>query len=158
MLLAARVVCVLERRLEIMKDSASGSFGVAALVLVLILKTAALAWALPRVGVASCVAVVVLSRFVLTLLTAVGHYPRAEGTAAMMVGRTPWTTVALAAVFATPCLFVPGGAIVAAAMLAVMIAVKRRSDRLIGGVTGDILGGCCELCETTGFLCLVVLT
>lgn len=143
-----------ERRLEIMKDSRTGSFGVTALSVTLLIKTAALASLFGESHFLSCATALVLSRLTLTLLTALGRYPRPSGTAGSMVGKIAFRYVVTAVTLTTPVLLIPGGLIAAGVMGLVSAWVWRTSNRLIGGITGDVLGACCELSETLGLATL----
>jgi adenosylcobinamide-GDP ribazoletransferase len=143
-----------EKRLEIMKDPRTGSFGVTALSVTLLIKTAALASLFLGSHFLSCATALVLSRLTLTLLTALGRYPRPSGTAGSMVGKIALRYVVTAVALATPVLLIPGGLIAAGTMGLVSVWVCRTSNRLIGGITGDVLGACCELGETLGLTAL----
>jgi len=143
-----------ERRLEIMKAPRTGSFGVTALSLTLLVKTAALASLFGESHFLSCATALVLSRLTLTLLTALGRYPRPSGTASSMMGKIAFRHVVTAGVLTTPVLLIPGGLIAAGVMGLVSVWVWRTSNRLIGGITGDVLGACCELGETLGLATL----
>ncbi|MBT4818299.1 MAG: adenosylcobinamide-GDP ribazoletransferase [Lentisphaerae bacterium] len=141
-----------ERRLAIMKDPTVGSFGALGLILLLAVKTAALGVLLGEAMVWPCVAVVVLARFFLALLTGIGTYARKTGTAARTVGNVAPAALALAAVLSAPVCFLPGIPLCAAAMFGTTILLKLKADRALGGITGDILGANCELCETVGYV------
>ena len=140
-----------ERRLEIMKDSRVGTYGVLALGLVLALKVAALA-TLPLVpaalalvaahgaGRVAAVAVMVCERHVSDLASA-KYKPAPDGvrvselTIAAVLGLWPLTLLGWAGL---------AGALVGGA-LALLMALTAR--RLIGGYTGDVLGGVEQVCE-----------
>jgi adenosylcobinamide-GDP ribazoletransferase len=144
------------RRLEIMKDSRVGTFGVLALVLTLALKVAALA----DLG---------LMTGALALLAAHGL---ARGASVLVMWRTPyvgdaqgakwkpsplglgWGEVATAMVFAVwPLVFLPAApaalGVAIGAGLALVVTLLAR--RLIGGQTGDVLGAVEQVFEL-GFL------
>ncbi len=160
--------CDKARRLEIMKDPHPGSTAVAALVLLLILKIFAVYWMLSgmQAGVSlatgNTVAMALalacmLSRLGMSFLSYLGRYPRENGTAAMIVGRTslPATIVAAATVALSAILlldrFFTCGPYLWVAIIAVFAANTiywlLASKAAIGGVTGDILGACCETLE-----------
>jgi adenosylcobinamide-GDP ribazoletransferase len=145
-----------ERRLEILKDPCVGSFGVLGLVLLLAMKIAALAMLLGAGRALAAGAVVVMSRFFLALLNAISTYARKEGKAVHVVGKVAPGAILVAAACAAPCCFVPGVVLTIPAMGAVMLILKRQADRELGGMTGDILGACCELCETVGYVILAL--
>jgi len=145
------------RRLEIMKDSVVGAFGVIGLVLLLIAKVMALAVLFGRPGGLWTVgAAVVLARFFVVALAALGRYPRPDGTGKKIVGCVPNRGLVVAGLFCLPCAAAPGAPVMVVAMAVTMFLLRRRADKLIGGVTGDVLGACCELCETIGCIAVVL--
>lgn len=144
------------RRLEIMKDSRVGTYGVCALGLVLAIKVAVLATTstetaalmlLAAHGVGRAAAVVVMRTTPYAPSGEPGKWkpvPQGVRTGEVM------TAVLIAA---WPLLFLPPGAVLAGlaggGLLAVGLALLAR--RLIGGHTGDVLGGVEQVCEV-GFL------
>ncbi|ATQ43567.1 adenosylcobinamide-GDP ribazoletransferase [Caulobacter mirabilis] len=146
-----------ERRLEIMKDSRLGTYGALAVVMVLALKAAALA-TLPAPWMAA------------TALLAAHGVGRAAAVVTMRLtpyagdgdgakwkplprGVRTWETLVAVALAAWPLVFLPLPAVSAGlafgAVLAALLALAAR--RLIGGHTGDVLGGVEQLFEL-GFL------
>ncbi len=146
-----------ERRLEIMKDSRLGTYGALAVVTVLALKAAALA-TLPAPWMAA------------TALLAAHGAGRAAAVAAMRLtpyagdgdgakwkplpqGVKTWEALIAVALAAWPLAFLPlpavGLGLAFGTALAGLLAVAAR--RLIGGHTGDVLGGIEQLFEL-GFL------
>lgn len=139
------------RRLEIMKDSRVGTYGVLALGLVLAIKVAALA-ALPLAtaalaliaahgaGRVAAVAVMVLGRHVSDRDDA-KYKPAPDGV-------RPFELLVAAGLGLWPLALLgwPGlaGAAVGAALAAALALTARR---LIGGHTGDVLGGIEQACE-----------
>jgi adenosylcobinamide-GDP ribazoletransferase len=146
------------RRLEIMKDSRVGSYGVLALVLVVLARWSALTAVLVYGGHwAALVATGALSRAPMALVMALLPNARGEGFS-HATGR-PSVAVALVAL-------VLAGAIAAAltgwtavplafAALAAAILLAFSALRRIGGQTGDILGATQQLAEVA---CLAVLS
>jgi adenosylcobinamide-GDP ribazoletransferase len=148
-----------ERRLEIMKDSRHGTYGVAAMCASIVLRVVAIgSMPGPATVFASCVAAHVMARAAAVgLMGAVplaGHSglgadygrstTRARASAAVMVG------VAISAVavgwWVGPVL---GAALVAA------VGVGALARHKIGGISGDVLGACEQVAECA---CLVVLS
>ncbi|MFC4670034.1 adenosylcobinamide-GDP ribazoletransferase [Seohaeicola nanhaiensis] len=145
-----------DRRLEIMKDSATGSYGVLALILSLGLRWAALAALLP-VTPAAVIGVACLSRaFLPGLMTALP--PARAGGLSRSVG-VPGLGVSLVALVlggALALAFIGVGAVgaVLAAGLAVgALALVARAK--IGGQTGDVLGAAQQVAEIAVLLVLV---
>jgi adenosylcobinamide-GDP ribazoletransferase len=146
-----------ERRLEIMRDHAIGSFGATALVLVLLFEASVLAgsssaWAAFAVA-AAC------ARWSALPLAALLPYARAEGQGAALVARTsPAAAVLGLAVASGIALALRGwsgvAAVAAAAATAVALGVFFR--HWIGGVTGDTLGATTELAQAAALAALLV--
>ncbi|MGN9917576.1 adenosylcobinamide-GDP ribazoletransferase [Micromonospora palomenae] len=152
--------------LEIMKKPDVGPFGVVALVVVLLLQTAALAelagrsWPAVLAGV---VAATAAGRLAVTVACRRGvPAARPEGLGALVAGTVGpvapavgAVAVALAAVAA-----VPGrpwqGPLAVAAALAVAVGLLRHVVRRLGGVTGDVLGAAVEVVTTLVYLGLVL--
>ena len=139
------------RRLEIMKDSRVGTYGVLALGLVLAIKVAALAKlplataalalvAAHGAGRTAAVAVMVLERHVSDPASA-KYKPAPNGVRpfelliAVLLGLWPLALLGFAGLVGAA---VGGG-------LALLLALTAR--RLIGGYTGDVLGGVEQVCE-----------
>jgi adenosylcobinamide-GDP ribazoletransferase len=145
-----------ERRLQIMKDSAIGSYGVLALILSVGLRWVALAGLIGN-GIGALVAAAALSRALLPgLMTALPH-ARSSGLS-HGVG-IPGRAVSLAALalglgIATVGVGAAALAALALAALAVTgLALLARSR--IGGQTGDILGAAQQLAEIVVLLVLL---
>jgi len=145
-----------ERTLRILKDPAAGPMGVIALVLVLLLKSAALAslppdawrwlWLVPALGRAAAVGLF------LTL-----PYVRAGGLGidlAQAPRRPASFAVALGAVFAL--LFGLPGLALLAASLAVFLLWRADCQRRLQGFTGDAAGAVIERVETAALVAACV--
>ncbi len=145
------------RRLEIMRDSRVGSYGVLALVLGMGLRWAALA-ALFQAGwvLAPLVAVGAVSRAAMALLMARLPAARADGLAAGAGTVAPRTALAALALGLGLALICVGGASLWAAVWAgVAVAVLASAARTrIGGQTGDILGAGQQLAEMAALVAL----
>lgn len=146
-----------ERRLEIMKDSRHGTYGVAALSLFLLLRVTALgavAAVNPLAAGAMWLAASIAGRSG-ALWVAVALPPaRADGASAT-AGRLPGRSFAVGAVFAVVLLFLLAGPatslvglgaalLLAVAVIALWTALCRR---LVGGQTGDLIGALGALVE-----------
>jgi cobalamin 5'-phosphate synthase/cobalamin synthase len=161
-----------ERALEIMKDHNVGAMGVAAAVLLLVLKVAALG-ALTRADAAApLIAGLVAARALPALGVYHWPYARTAGTGeAFTRERTP-EPLQLAGVFLFIGIIVAGvaglvagaagswfaGLIVAAVAMAVSLAVQAYVARKLGGLTGDVYGMGIELAEAAALVmgCAVV--
>jgi adenosylcobinamide-GDP ribazoletransferase len=145
-----------ERRLEIMKDSRVGSYGVLALVLVTLARWSALATILGEGGVWGLVAVGAVSRAPMGLV--MSALPNARATGLSHATGRPSAQVALlgaggAVVIAL--LFAGWVAVPMLVLTALLVGLLARSARArIGGQTGDILGAAQQLAEVA---CLAAL-
>lgn len=154
------------RRLEIMKDSRIGSFGVLALVLALLLRVGALeglaatgAWNAAAALVASAGAARIAGLHVLYALPPA----RASGASASAgrPGRAALLAAAAVAVFIAAASVIPtlGIAALLAALLAAGLAalgVQRLAARLYDGQTGDVAGAAIALAEIAFLLALTI--
>jgi adenosylcobinamide-GDP ribazoletransferase len=145
-----------EKMLLIMKDSRVGTFGVLALVLILGAKWVAVARLVESGTAVWIVAAYVISRTAQVELAVALPYARAEGGTARGfikdargVHRIAAWTLALVIVAA---LTGPLGAVALIAGWLVARALGWRFMKMLGGVTGDLLGATSELVETTVLL------
>lgn len=148
------------RRLEIMKDSQIGSYGVLALGLVLLTRWWALSallgladglWALP--------AVAMLSRAPMPLLMAALPHARANGLSHAQGRPTApvaMLALALAGLGAFLCLGWPVLTLIGL-LAGVTAAIALLAKAKIGGQTGDVLGACQQLNEALMLLVLTLL-
>lgn len=149
-----------ERRLEIMKDSQIGCYGVIALVLTLGLRWAAL-WALWQAGagtaIPAVIAVAMLSRA--AICVPMQALPNARGSGvAHGVGAVPWRTMLLALALASALsLLLLGGVVVMLLIVGALMVLGlcRLARHKIGGLTGDVLGAMQQIVEIALLLGLV---
>ncbi|UUY47494.1 adenosylcobinamide-GDP ribazoletransferase [Streptomyces yangpuensis] len=156
--------------LRIMKKSDIGPFGVIALVIVLLVQTAALAELYADSWVRGALAVVVAAvtaRLALTLASREGVPPaRPEGLGAAVAGVVPRPAAAALAALVTVAaaaaalpVGLPAAARSAAAVLAALLAAEvllRRCVRRFDGVTGDVFGALAEVAATTALIVLAL--
>jgi adenosylcobinamide-GDP ribazoletransferase len=156
-----------ERMLAIMRDSRIGAHGAAALILLLLAKTAAVAELLslsrsslflsnphPRL----LLIFPVVARWVVVPLVVLLPYARAEGLGKSFNGRAGLTQIALATVLAgavvawagTDALVPTGAALVAGVTLGGYVYSR------LGGLTGDVYGAVIELSETVFLVAALV--
>jgi adenosylcobinamide-GDP ribazoletransferase len=139
------------RILEIMKDSRSGPMAVAAVVLVVALKLAAIDTLAPELRAGTLVLMPLAGRSAMVVCMALLGYARSEvGTGAAFAARRPWVGVAigillLAAIGWSAC--GARGLAVCGASVATAIVLSAYFQYKIGGWTGDTLGAVCELVE-----------
>lgn len=104
-------------------------------------------------------AIPVIARFAMLLLAAISRYPREKGTGAIIVGKVPFPFIALGFIWLIPFGFlIPLVNLTLAVLLAlgVLLYWKLKADKLLGGVTGDILGACCETAELAAAFGLIL--
>ncbi len=138
-----------ERRLEIMKDSRIGSYGVLALIVVQGLRWSALAGLAAAGGLGALLAAALWSRAVMAVLMTALPHARADGLG-RSVGRPPVPTAALACALALTGAALTGTPVLLPALLALAgtAALGALAHARIGGQTGDILGAAQQLAET----------
>lgn len=145
------------RRLEIMKDSRHGTYGVAALCLFLVLRVTALGAAVainPLAAGAIWLAASIAGRSG-ALWLAVALPPARSDGASATAGQVPGRSFAVGAVFALVLLFVlaaPATSLVglgAALVLAVLVIAgwTQMCRQMVGGQTGDLIGALGALVE-----------
>lgn len=140
-----------ERKLEIMKDPRIGSFGVAAVVIILLLKCVAVV----RLAEASHYTVLILpyvvSRTLQVPFAVWLPYARPDGTARQFVEGAKPVHFLAALVLAAVIGFAVAGSLGLFVLLLAMIPVAALVPwmrRVYGGVTGDLLGMASETIET----------
>lgn len=146
------------RRLEIMKDSRIGAYGVLALVLVLILRWSALAALLGTGSIWALAGIAALSRAPMTVLMAWVPNARQSGLSQSVGRPAPFAAFAAALLGAACALLFAGSAglaaIAGAALAAAGMAALARAK--IGGQTGDVLGATQLTGETAALLALLM--
>lgn len=146
-----------DRMLAIMKDPCIGPLGMTAVLLVLILKFAALFVLLKHQQIVWLLAAPLLARAALPLLFATTAYVRPEGLGSALANGmsrpATWISVSIACMIL---LLLAGlaGLLAIASALAAFIVLRSFMCRQLGGTTGDTAGALVELTET---LVLVVM-
>jgi len=140
-----------ERRLEIMRDSRTGAFGVLALILSVALRAGALAAIAPGwAAIGVLVAAGAWSRAVLPAVPRILPPARADGLGAG-AGRPDERTTAIALGLGGVALLLGlgfGGGLIALAVSAAAVwALLVAARRTIGGYTGDIMGAAQQIAE-----------
>ncbi|MEL6196481.1 MAG: adenosylcobinamide-GDP ribazoletransferase [Pseudomonadota bacterium] len=151
------------RALEILRDSRLGSYGVAALVIVILGRIAALAALLPMTGALALVLAGALGRSALLIIAATLPPARPDGLGASLLSADGVEEIAArfrprAALAAATAVLVAVGvagiagvaAIVAA--VAAMLAVAGVAQRRLGGATGDVYGAAAAAAEAAAML------
>ena len=139
-----------ERKLEIMKDSRVGSFGVVAFVLLMFLQFALLLDMSPPLLVSVFFVMPIIGRMAMVLAVSCFPYARADGMGKTFADMADRRTVALAAV-TTSVLVIPIGLLATLALvLGIVFALLfcRWMTAILGGVTGAVYGAATVLTET----------
>jgi adenosylcobinamide-GDP ribazoletransferase len=148
-----------ERALEILRDSAIGSFGAIALFFVLALKILALAAIAPARRYAALLLAPVLARWAMVAVSHGLEYLRAQGAGSSLLKSTGSRTLAFAtATTVVAALLIPSAHTLGACVAAALAVFVMRSfyRRWLGGVTGDPIGAAGELVETIVLLVMSV--
>ena len=145
-----------ERRLEILKDPRLGSFGGVGLVLLLLVKLAAIQGAsADRPGLIALALAPVLARWAVVIAAFASPLARPDGMAAAFrqgLGRREviLATVTAAVAVALASWFAGWHAVLLWAIAGgLLLAVSRLATLRLGGLTGDVYGALIELAETT---------
>lgn len=145
-----------DRTLEIMKDPRSGPAGVTAIVLLLLLKFAALA-SLPAAAWSWLWIAPVLARVAATAAFVTTPYVRAGGLGTGLSDAPRIACLATIAIGVLACVATGvRGAIATACILALFVLWRRACMRRIGGITGDTTGALIELSEASALVALAL--
>jgi adenosylcobinamide-GDP ribazoletransferase len=147
-----------ERRLEIMRDPRVGTFGVVALVLVLVGDVAALQGLSRWAALVALVAAAGLARLAMMVVLVGLPYVRPEGLGTAAIGAHGPRDVAVAAVTAALPLLLDwrhGALAVALAALAAG-AVAMLARARLGGATGDVYGAVLEVSQLAALAAFAV--
>jgi adenosylcobinamide-GDP ribazoletransferase len=139
-----------ERRLAAMRDPHVGSFGVAALVLILLGKFSALSGLTGHSRSLAILAAAAISRTSILVSAGVAPYARPEGTGRILVAATtPRDALRAAVAICVLGVIVFPRSGLAIGMMDVGLAwgLSRLALRRLGGITGDVLGALVELGE-----------
>jgi len=148
-----------QRSLEIMKDSAIGTFGALALIAVVLLKVRSLDLLQGGYRGVALLLGPMLSRWACVVMAYSSRPARTEGLGTMFVRGTQFREFGLASVFTLAVVFSLMevlGLLVFVPLAALILGFTLYCNRRLGGVTGDTLGALGELVETAA-LCLFVL-
>ena len=148
-----------ERRLAVMRDPRLGSYGVTAIVVVLVLDVAALASMSPARAIAGLVIAGALSRLATLSVIAFVPYVRGSGlgVAAWDTRRRGFDLAVGAASAALVCLVDLRRALIALPFVALSaLALVALARRRVGGATGDVCGATAELCQLATLIVFAV--
>lgn len=137
------------KRLEVMRDPRVGSFGLVAVVLVLVGEVAALASMSPARAIVALLIAGAISRLALLIMITTLPYVRQAGLGIASRGpHRAFDLVLGSAIAAILCLLDWRRALAAALVAAlIVVAVRATARRRIGGATGDVYGATAELTQ-----------
>ena len=144
-----------DRRLDVMSRPDIGAFAVAAVVVVLGARWAALS--VDGIESLSLVPIWALSRTVVAVVPAIVPYARPGGLAdPFLTGARPWLVLWLAPAV-TGLVLIEGvsGAVAAGVAVAASVGLVALAWRRLGGFTGDVLGAVILMTETAALVSLV---
>lgn len=138
------------RKLEIMKDSNVGAFGVVSFIMLMFLQFALLSDMHPLFLVPALFVMPIIGRFAMVLAVACFPYARADGMGKTFADMADRKTVVIAAL-TTAVLVLPWGLLAAVSLVLSVLFVLlfcRMMTNVLGGVTGDVYGAATVLTET----------
>jgi len=146
-----------EKALEIMRDSAIGTFGAAALIFSIGLRWAALTALSTSAGISALIIAHAVARGAIAIALRYATYARPEGTGKLVADGISSTELAIAVGISIAVGLLFGGmagiaaGIIGFAAAALMLAIFRRR---IGGYTGDALGAMEQMAEIAVLIAL----
>ncbi len=146
------------RRLEIMRDSSTGAFGVATVGFYLLLAFACLESLQSPARGATLIAVPVVGRTAMVVAAATAPYARRDGLAVgFFAAARSWVGACALASSAAIVAVILGASglllLLAGAGVGILLAVFAR--RRAGGITGDVLGAACQLAQVAALVIAV---
>lgn len=160
-----------EKRLEIMKDSHPGAAAVFASCLLIIGKVVVVFLLLQKSsetlelreafyrGIPILLLIPAAARFAMLLLAKIGTYARKDGTGAGVINGTTGGAVIIGLLSLSPFFIFIRPVPMEILIIAMMVTAgywKNKATPLLGGITGDILGACCETAEVLAGLILLL--
>jgi len=150
-----------ERTLAIMKDASSGPMAVAAVVVVLMIKFAALVALVGTIAWPLLLLPPLLGRAALVAAFLFIPYARAQGLGSAQAAQLPRSAAMMMlamSLMAAPLIAGWSGVLALLAAAAVFVLLRRATLQRLGGFTGDVAGALCELTETVVLVALALLT
>ena len=139
-----------ERKLEIMKDSRVGAFGVVSFVMLMFVQYALISDMHPLLLIPALFVMPVIGRFAMVLSVACFPYAREDGMGKTFADMADRKTIVIAALI-TMILVLPWGGLAALALVlgsVFALLFFRLITHVLGGVTGDVYGAATVLTET----------
>jgi adenosylcobinamide-GDP ribazoletransferase len=138
-----------ERRLEIMKDSRIGTFGVLALIMGILLKTASIDALASGSHLVTLVLAPVYSRFAQAAMLYGGKHARKDGLGKLFLEDLKIEHLAIAAAMTAAVALPAGGKalLYLVPVIGCVVLFRLLSMKYLGGITGDVLGALNEVSE-----------
>lgn len=137
-----------ERVLEIMKDSRIGANGVISLISLVVLKIA-LYMSIPSMYIMYVVFLMpIFSRAMVPFICYKAKYPRKEGMGNMFIGKVKTKSLLITfAILVLSSMVFKISMILIIPMIVFTYLYRSHVSKIIGGITGDVIGASIEICE-----------
>ena len=149
-----------ERMLEIMKDSCSGSFGVAAFGILLLLQYSVVLDMDTDTMLEALLVMPIIGRLMMTMVICLCPYARPEGIGKAFAKYAGRKTCSLVVLYTSALLIILCDWQAVLAMMAAMVFTYFFANYVVkklGGVTGDVYGAVCILAELVVLICYLLL-
>jgi adenosylcobinamide-GDP ribazoletransferase len=146
-----------KRRIEIMHDPRVGSFGIAGMIILLLIKFAAFTVIYNNGRIFQAASIIVLSRTFLVITTYFSKPSEKKGMGALVLKKINKKTIIFSLIISIPCFIYLNTLIAAIIMFLGVILVVKKSYKLIGGLNGDVIGALCEISEAIGLFTIAVI-
>jgi adenosylcobinamide-GDP ribazoletransferase len=148
----------IERKLEIMKDSRIGVMGASALIICLLLKTALIDEVLNRHHPAALFIYPVVGRWAQVLFFYTCRYLRPQGIGSAFANAVDQPSFFRATIVLVPAVLFPSFVPAFLLTLALLLLYRRYIRRMLGGITGDVLGSAAIVAETALLFGILIFT
>ena len=149
-----------ERTLQIMKDSRSGPVAVVFVVLLLLVKFAALQQLIERGAWSALFLAPIVGRVGLVALLCYLPYARPGGLGEVLANSLPRdraVRVLAASALLLPLFWGWDGVLILILVTGIFLVLRSALKKRLGGITGDAAGAVCELLEAAVLICFVII-
>ena len=145
------------KRLEIMHDPRVGSFGIAGIIVLILIKFSAFFVIYSENQILQSASIIVLARTIIVITAYYAKPAEENGMGVLILKKISKRTLFLSIILTLPCFFYFNTFAAFIIMILFSIFLVRKSYSLIGGINGDVIGALCELTETVGLFTIAVL-